>query len=244
MTIEIERLEQDLATLGRASQYPPTPDLVATFWRGVASSPASREPQRRRLWLGASAAAIAVVALVFTLAAPARDAAADLFSRIDIFSTDEGLEGLPAAVDGEPTTVEAAEVALGRPIEQPTYPADITPESVVLQDFGPVKAVAIGYDPPDGAPFTLFVTNAHVGKGVVADSGVSAEPVSWPGAPRAFWFDGPHRVEFRVFDGKVIEESVRQTPENTLVWERDGFVYRLEGDLEQDKAVRIAQSLE
>jgi len=244
MTMEIECLEQDLAALGRSRQYPPTPDLIAGFWRSIATTSTPMEPRKMRLWLAASAATAVVVALMFAIAAPARDAAADLFGRIDIFSTDENLEGLPIAVDGEVTTIEAATAALGRPIEQPTYPIGLTPERVVLQDFGSVKAVALGYDPPERAPFTLFVTNANVGKGVVADSGVSAQPASWPGTTQAFWFDGPHRVEFRSFDGKVIEESIRQTTWNTLVWGRDGFIYRIEGDLEQEEAIRIAQSLE
>jgi hypothetical protein len=175
--------------------------------------------------------------------APVRDAAAGLFDRINIFSTNEPIEGLPDGVAGEDTTVETAAAALGRSIEQPAYPEGLLLERALLQDFGVVKAAVLYYRAPGLPPFEMFVTDAYIGKGIAADSGVSAEPVEWPGTSGAYWFAGPHRVEYRDFDGAVIENSVRRTNGNTLVWERGGFVYRLEGELERGEAIRIARSL-
>jgi hypothetical protein len=240
---EFENLENDLAAVGRAARYPATPDLAAGFWQGTAASGPDARFGRSPAWLGALAAGVAVIALV-VVAGTGRDAAADLFDRINVFSTSEPLDGLPEGLPGEEVSIPEATAELGRPIEQPQYPEGVAPEGAVLLDFGEVKAVVIGYAQPGMPEFSLWVTNAHVGKGLAEDSGVRAETVSWPGAAQAYWFDGPHRLEFRKPSGQVVEESARRTVGNTLVWERDGYVYRLEGELERDEAIRVAQSLQ
>ncbi len=41
----------------------------------------------------------------------------------------------------------------------------------------------------------------------------------------------------------MIQESVRATDVNTLLWDEDGRVFRIEGDLTLEEARKIAQSL-
>ena len=44
-------------------------------------------------------------------------------------------------------------------------------------------------------------------------------------------------------EGNFIRESQRQTETNTLVWIQNDLVFRLEGDLSQDEALRMARSV-
>ena len=100
---EITGMEHHLTALARAITYPPTPDLAAGFWRRLeASREATARPVSGLSFAGlAVAAAVVVVSVVIGTVTPARDAAADLFDRIDIFETKDSLSGLPTDVRGE-----------------------------------------------------------------------------------------------------------------------------------------------
>jgi Domain of unknown function (DUF4367) len=243
---EIEHVEHFVVALSRATVYPETPDLAAGFWSRLEASRA-----RQRLASPLSLAGVALAAALVTAFAlignvtPARDAAADFFDRIGISETNEPLTGLPTEVRGEETTLNEAELALGRRIAQPTYPQGLVLDRVIHQDFEPVQAAALYYEKPNGEQFVLFVVNGLVSKGLPIDSDLSdAEEVEWPGVVEGYWLTGPRRVEYRDPEGNVIPESARQTGENTLLWQHDNLVYRLEGPLDKDEAILIAQSLE
>ena len=96
----------------------------------------------------------------------------------------------------------------------------------------------------EGESIALFETNAHIGKGLSPEPPSTAEPVSGLGG-EAYWIEGSHIVQYYDELGQVVRESVRATGEHTLVWNVDGYVFRLEGKatLSQQEAVRIAQSL-
>ena len=112
---------------------------------------------------------------------------------------------------------------------------------VLLQEFGEVKAVALFFDPVNGPGYVLFKTNGRVGKGVPT-GGEEAEFVEGLGA-EAYWLTGLRLVQYENLYGDVIYESRRITDQNTLIWSRDGFVFRIEGPLEKEAAVEIAESL-
>jgi hypothetical protein len=61
------------------------------------------------------------------------------------------------------------------------------------------------------------------------------------GAP-GLWLEGAHAVVFRDAQGIVRDEELRLAG-NVLLWERDGITYRLEGQIERDDAVRLAEAL-
>jgi hypothetical protein len=192
-------------------------------------------------------AALVALAFVAGVLAPAREAVADLFDSINIFETDEIPADVTREISGTPVSLETAEATLGRPVLLPAYPEDLTPERVLLQDFGQVKAIVLFFQHPDGARFALFETNARVGKGLPAvGKGIveeaQAEPVRGLD-DEAYWLTGLRIVQYYDLDGSVIQDSVRATDVNTLLWAQDGYVFRIEGDLSQQEAIKIAGSL-
>jgi len=78
------------------------------------------------------------------------------------------------------------------------------------------------------------------GKGVPPGSRV--EPATINGAP-GYWIEGGLRFfVYRDVNGVTQTETTRVAG-NTLLWERDGVVYRLESSLPREAAIRIAESV-
>jgi hypothetical protein len=245
---EIDRLEYDIQRLSQAMAFPTTPSLAARVRSRIEAERGVRAPARSwQLALTAAAAVLVGLAFLAGVVAPARDAVADLFDSINIFETDEVPADLTREITGTPISLEAAEATLGRPIRLPTYPEEMTPERVLLQDFGQVKAAVLFFEHPDGTRFALFETNAGVGKGLPAvGKGIAdeahAEPVSGLGS-EAYWLTGLRIVQYYDLEGSVIQDSVRATDVNTLLWGEDGYVFRIEADLTQEEVINIAKSL-
>ncbi|HET9475955.1 MAG TPA: hypothetical protein VFP63_00550 [Dehalococcoidia bacterium] len=233
---EMDMLERDLVLLSGAVRYPATPNLAAAVSGRLGERTSTfRAPARR--FAGAAAMFVAALALAIAAIAPAREAVADLFDRINIFETDEVPPGLTYEIEGREVTFGEAQNALGF---RPLLPEGAEPSRVLLQEFGAVKAAALFFEPGDGPDYVLFETNAHVGKGIPA--GGQAEPVDGLGG-EAYWLTGLRIVQYESPSGGVIYESRRVTDQNTLIWSRDGFVFRIEGPLEKEAALEIAKSL-
>jgi len=76
----------------------------------------------------------------------------------------------------------------------------------------------------------------------VVPSAASIEAVPMRDAP-GYWITGGFRLLlYKDAHGAVGQDMIR-TAGNTLLWERDGVVYRLETTLPRDDALRIAASL-
>ncbi|HEU4759161.1 MAG TPA: hypothetical protein VFT91_04170 [Dehalococcoidia bacterium] len=246
MNEQIDSLERVLLRLSRPAAYPATPDLAAAVRRRLASQAAPRTAAAPRWALAAVMAAAILVALgvVIGVAAPAREAVADLFERIHIFQAEQPPAGLPEDIGGTPVTLAEAEARLGFQVKLPAYPEGIETAlaRVLYQEFGStgVKAAALFFEPAEGAPFVLFESNARVGKGLAV--GATAERVQGLG-DEAYWLKGLRIVEYYDPQGNFVRESERRTEANTLVWAEQGLVFRLEGDLSKDEAARMAQSL-
>jgi hypothetical protein len=240
---EFEFLENQLMTTSRAIQYPPTPDLASGFWARLTTS-GVRQPASGRLRVAGfvTMGAMAVLAVAIALISPARDAAADLFSRINIFETDRSTEGLPTVIPGNETTLEQAETALGANILQPSEPPGLDLERVLLQNYGGGSVVAVLFYRGDGLTFALFASNTFAGKGIPLGGIVDVEPVAGLGN-EAYWLEGRRIVQSLQPNGDVITGSERVTDANALIWDQDGYVYRIEGDLEKDQAIAIARSV-
>lgn len=236
---DTERLEQLLLNVASAVRYPPTPDIPAGFWRRL---PVSLPRRSVPLTFGAAVAAAALLVVVLGIAAisPARDAAADLFHRINIFETSESTQGLPTEITGAETTLERAQTALGRPILQPSG-LSLKLERVLLQTYGSVYVAVLFYRSDDSS-FALFASNSATGKGLPIGAGANAEPVSGVGR-EAYWLTGQRIVVSLAPNGGEIIGSERVTSTNTLIWDQDGLVYRIEGDLDEDIATAIAKSV-
>ena len=233
--------------LAQAVPYPETPDLAAGFWQRLEEGNRRREaaPAWSLAGVALAAAVVAAAAVIGTLA-PARDAAADLFDRINIFEVDETeFTDVSREITGVEVTLGAAEERLGIPIGLPTEPAGIRDAMtrVVYREFeteGPPRGIAyIFFEPAGSKPFILFATNGRLGKGLAPDA--SADPVDQ--LPAGEWLEGLRIVEIADDQGRLIKESRRVTDANTLAWAQDGYVYRIEGELSRDEAVAIAQSV-
>jgi hypothetical protein len=241
-------MEAQLMALAEAMPYPQTPDLAAGFWRRLEASNRGREIAPAWSLAGVALAAVVVVAAaVIGTLAPAREAAADLFDRINIFAAEETeFTDVTREISGVEVSLGEAEERLGLPIALPTAPAGAKDAitRVVFQEFeteGPPRGIAyVFFEPPEGIPFVLAATNAPVGKGLAPDA--SAERVDeLPG--EAYWLQGLRIVEIEDAAGRPIRESRRATDANTLLWEQDGYVYRIEGDLDREEAMAIALSV-
>jgi len=244
MQEEIDRLEHDIQLLSRAMVFPATPPVAAAVRSRLERERAlrTRAPSWQLALTGVAAAAVALAFLAGVLA-PARDAVADIFDRINIFETDEVPPDLPRDISGSPVTLEQAEQAVGFPL---LLPEGAEPDRVLLQDFGPVKAAVLFYERANGERYALFETSALAGKGLALGKGVTepgqARPVSGLGN-EAYWLTGLRIVQYYDLEGRVIQESVRATDVNTLLWDDNGRVFRIEGNLTQEESVEVAKSL-
>jgi hypothetical protein len=246
---EIDRLEYDIQLLSQALAFPTSPSFASRVRARIEAESFGGRTRAHSWQLALTAAAAALVGLAFLagVLAPARNAVADLFDSINIFETDEIPADLTQDITGTPVSLEIAEATLSRPILLPTYPEELQPERILLQDFGQVKAAVLFFEHPDGTRFALFETSSGVGKGLpTVSKGITdeaqAEPVSGPG-DEAYWLTGLRIVQYYDLEGNVIQDSVRATDVNTLLWSDDGYVFRIEGDLSQEEATKIARSL-
>ena len=250
MTDETATMERELERLARAVTYPPAPLLAAEVRRRLAEAPERRPrywvlPQAR--WALAAAGATALVlALVLGAWAPGREAVADFFDRIRIFRTEESPAGLPKDIVGTPVAEAELERKVGFALRRPAYPAGLELRDVLLQEFGNFRAAVLFYGRPGEPGFALFETVGAVGKGLPVEPGLTpaagATPVAGLGQ-EAFWLVGLRIVQYYDESGGLIERSQRATDTNTLVWTEDGLLFRLEGALSLDEALRIARSL-
>jgi hypothetical protein len=237
MEREMEMLERQLAALGAAVHYPATPAMADEVMRRAVERP---EATRAPAWALAATAAAAIVVLcsaIVGVVTPARDAAADIFDRINIFETDEAPAGAGSQIEGEDVSLAEAEERLEFDLFLPDSRA---PASVLYQEYGLVRAAALFFTGNERGGYVLFETTDNVGKGLFPEA--TWEPVDGLGA-EAYWLEGLRLVQYEEPDGGVIQESVRVTDANTLVWTQAEFVFRLEGDLTLDEAVTIARSL-
>jgi hypothetical protein len=240
----MERLENDIDLLGRAMIFPETPSLVARVRSRLERERVVRAPAGPwQLALAGVAATVVIVCLISAVAAPARNAAADIFDRINIFEVDEVPPDSTRDITGTELTLEDAQSALAFPL---LLPEGTGPNRVLLQDFGQVKAAVLFYQNENGAPYALFETNTPVAKGLSVGKGVvesgQAQLVGGLGG-EAYWLTGLRLVQYYDVDGAVIQDSVRATDVNTLLWNEGGRVFRVEGDLTQAEAIEIAKSL-
>jgi hypothetical protein len=264
-------LAAQLADLATALAFPPTPDLAgavgsrlrasaAAIGSGVVGSGARPRPIRRSL--------VRSLLLAAGLALLIVGGALAVRFGLDLLSIEFG--PLPSVAPASPTAPATRAIGAGLGLGQAvtleeagaaaafdirTVPALGPPDAVYLGDVSLRGQVAFVYAPGDGLPASdllggaglLFTQNrgeADVGLArKLADNNLaSVEPVDVDGAPGA-WISGlPHFFWYLAPDGMAIEES-RRLVGDTLVWERDGILYRLEGAFTRDYALELARSI-
>jgi hypothetical protein len=96
---------------------------------------------------------------------------------------------------------------------------------------------------PSGVVFTQWLGRTDVDLvRKVLTPGTRLEAIRVEGEP-GYWISGrPHAFLYIDARGEVREETLRSAGQ-TLIWERDGLILRLEGDLTRAEALGLARSV-
>ena len=146
-------------------------------------------------------------------------------------SIDEAMSatGLPdptPSLLGEPDSVHVVQPPTRGQIVLAYAPSALVPQSSVI-----------------GAGALVSVMPAHIEEGffqkTLGESTVQSIDV---GGATGYWIEGaPHQLLFD-FGGQILPDTLRLAT-NTLLWERNGHVYRIEADITLEAALHIAASV-
>jgi hypothetical protein len=227
-------LEQRLVELGREVDWPQTPAFELGF---------ERRPERRR-WLRPVAIALAVAVAAFgavlALSPGARSALLELFHLKG--ATIELVETLPEVPVQEPdfgdrVSRNEAERRVGFEL------IDLEgqkPDAVYVLDD---RLATLVYGPVEEPRLVLSQLNGSVWDGFVKKvgaSGTRVESVQVDGEPGFFVSGDDHFVMFRDETGAITDERTFLAG-NVLLWNHDGRLLRLEGDLTKAEALELAR---
>ncbi len=255
--------EDQLSALGTAVEWPPTPNLLPTLWTDRPER-LSVLPQAHRLnrWAYAAAAVFVVAALLLAYT-PTRTAIAGWINlhttiqRVEHPPTPSPLPSGPLGSQlglGTPTTLAHAQAQLSWKITEPSSLG--APDAMYLQlpPLGPsggevtlVYAARSDIKVSGQTGVSVLVTEA---RGKVDENfffkvlgpDAQLENVTVNGHP-GFWLSGkPHDFAFQDASGDFRSETLRLAT-NTLVFDNNGTIVRIEGDMTKEQALAVAQSL-
>jgi hypothetical protein len=258
------QLEADLRALGRALAVPPTPALGAAVRRRISTAPRPGLAERlfgRPSWRSLVAAvAVLLVVLGGALAIPpVRSGLARLLHipGVDIQRAPHPLPsvspspGGPASLGlGDRSSLAAARALAGFTPRIPQALGDPDQVYVLRGTYG--TAVTLVYLPRPGLPEVrktgvgLLLTEVRgsidrplLGKVAGPDTTVTEVRV---GPAPGFWLAGaPHEVGIQV--GQDIHTEPLRLAGDALVWGDGTRVWRLESGLDQQAAIKVAESL-
>jgi hypothetical protein len=252
----VSELERQLTRLGRALDWPATPDLAPSVAPRLQASPSRRSlvrPTGFRRSLAIALVGLLVLAGGVVAAVPSvRDSVLEFFGLQG--ATVERREELPSVPNlrplalGERTTLAAAADESGF---EPLVPRAAGRPNAVYLDAR--NAVSLAYRPRAGMPESrgtglgLLVTEfrgdvapEYIGK--IAQEATVIEELRVDGE-RAIWLEGaPHVFFYRDTDGSFVDETLRIAG-NVLLLERGQLLIRLEGAFSRARALELAHSL-
>jgi hypothetical protein len=261
-------LERALADLGAHLEHPPTPPLAEAVVARITAPGATTARPRRRAWLPRSgwrrvavaALALVVLAVVVVVATPgAREAVARRLGlpgvAIHLGGQTPGAPTLPAGPGanldlGRRVTLEQARTGVSFKLLVPGAPGFERPGAVYLSDGVPGGRVDMLWQPRPGLPVSAFTNAGLLLTEFRADplidkiaKGASDVTPVVVGGTTGYWFSGsPHSFVYTDDDGNIREETARLAG-NTLLWTNGPLTLRLEGQISQRDAVRIAESV-
>ena len=229
-------LERELQALGAIVELPPTPDLVTLVEpRLIGSARRSRRPLALAI-----AALLVAAALAVAVSPSARSSFLELFHLRG--ATVEWLERLPVipvtgTLDlGDRIDLAEAERRYGHLVRLDLGDPDevwIRGEAVTMV-YGTTREVRLLF-----SQFPGFIEYSFVKK--VGGLGTRIDEVR-VGVSPGLWIEGAsHFFMYRDADG-MIRSGPAYLAGNTLLWERDGNLLRLEGALTKVQALRIARA--
>lgn len=248
-------LEDRLTALAVSIEWPATPRLSVSM------------PVRRPAWawgrpLALAAAAVIVVAAGLLAFPPSRDAIANW---LDLHTVIHRVQSLPTP-SPLPSGTVGQRLGLGTPVTQNGAQSKVRWHVAVPSSLGAPDEVY--YQAPPTGPSqgeVSLVYTSHTGIKVSGSTGVSVliteargkteegffgkmlgpdatyEPVS-VGGHSGFWISGsPHDFAYTDADGNFRFETMRLAT-NTLIFDANGTIVRIEGDMPKDQALQIAAS--
>jgi hypothetical protein len=153
---------------------------------------------------------------------------------------------------GSLSTIAEAQQAAGFDVLVPRSPRLGEPDAVYFHPTVADGMVSLVYGEREGIPadssgVAVLVTEFRadfddqlVKK--VAQSGSTVERVSVGGSSGIWISGGPHVFLYREPSGDIWEERMRLVG-NTLIWQREDLLLRLEGDLSREDAIELAESI-
>ena len=258
---ETTQVERQLASIGEAIDWPPTPALAGRVRAGIATRPTVRPWFQSRLALAAAVALIALAALFAYQ--PSRDAIA---SWINLHTTFTHQTVVPTP-SPQPSGPLGQRLGLGHPTTLAQAQSQVAWHIVVPASLGQPDEVYLQL-PPEGPPQgeVTLVYKARPGFNTSGQTGVAVLITEATGQPNAqffgkiigngttmeqvtvnghqgYWISGrPHDFFFIDADGNARDETLRLAT-NTLLIDDNGTVIRIEGDMTKSQAFGIANSL-
>jgi hypothetical protein len=243
----MSELELALVELGRAIEYPSTPELAPHVRTRLAEGrrPRFRLAERRTLVMVLAVLAVAVGAL---MAVPGTRAAI-----LDFF----GLRGVRIErVETLPTVPRQRDLLLGERVTldearervdfQLIVPDDLgEPDEVYFRDYpvGGMVSFVYGSAKDPRALFTQFRATVEdvIFKKAIVETEI--EPVTVEGQPGYFISGAAHVFGYTDAEGQIQLEDLHLVVDNVLVWEHGPLTLRLEADVTRGDALRIAGSV-
>ncbi|HEX7263337.1 MAG TPA: hypothetical protein VF383_04065 [Candidatus Dormibacteraeota bacterium] len=255
-------IEARLSLLQAEIAWPVTPQMAALVGARIRGPVVVRRPWFQSRW-ALAAAAVAVVAAGLLAYTPSREAIAGwvnlhtIITRVNHLPTPSPQPPGPVGKRlglGEPTTLSDAQSKVAWKI---VVPASLgLPDEVYVQlpPLGPPQGeVTLVYKARPGMKASaqtgvaVLITEAY-GKvdanffGKMLGTDATLEDVTVNGHP-GYWISGaPHGFFFTDADGNFRNETFRLAT-NTLIFDDNGVLVRIEGDLTKAQALDIANSL-
>ncbi len=260
-------LERALTALGRDTHFPPAPDLAASVRRRL------REPaEQRRWWHLPLARQPLIAALLLTLALLAglaallpdvRTAIAHWFTipgvRLVIVDDDvatPAISGDPLGATlllGERRTLAEAQARVPFRLRLPTSSAFGVPDEVYLRPIAGGQLVTFLYHAQEGLPAA-----AETGVGALLMQFENSNPIDalakgipphitlkWPmvGGGPGLWLEGSSYLMVDPGASLGFGDGGARHSANVLFWQENGVTFRLETALNQEDAIRLAESV-
>ena len=153
---------------------------------------------------------------------------------------------------GQLVTLDEAKARAGYPVVVPNDPALGAPDEVYLRGVAGSTQVTFLYRTGAGIPLSpqagiaALVSEIDGGTvdeqffGKVLDRNTTVEKVAIDGQP-GFWIQGqPHFFFYSTGVAGRVEQETLRLAGNTLLWQRGGLLLRLEAQVDQTTALRIA----
>jgi hypothetical protein len=239
-------LERRIAEAAESFRYAPTPDLV----QGALGRLEQPSRSRRRPFVLAAAAALALTGAALAASPAARSEIGDLLNALPGIGVEEVAELPPfppevvPGILGERTTLAEAERVTGLRVEAPEIESLGPPSAVYARRDVVGGKVTLVYGDEPRLLLTQWRGSLEQADYQLESSRSRAETVELAGRS-AVWLEGNVQATLQVIgtDGRIHLEQLRLRG-NALLWQRGEKAYRLETAGTKDQAIEIAKSFE